>query len=150
MTIKNILSLSLVGAVAMSALPAFAEESASSASTSSERSLTHGQSIKENCAGLTGKERVTCIRDQSKKEDSRPLQKLKNVMKKAVKENCDEYKKGSEEFKSCAKSQKSSARSSVMSTMKEKHPKATKAIKKFIKKRHSEMENGSSSTSSAS
>jgi hypothetical protein len=149
---SRLLSFSIVGALALSAFPAFAEDAAissesssvstsaaSAASVSSASSkLNLGQRIKEKCHKLNGKSRVLCL-DETKLTDRKlaPSMMMKKVVKKMVKKNCNDYTKGSDEFKTCVSEQKEIG--------KEQSPKTAKMMKKMM-----ENKRGKGSSSSAS
>lgn len=155
---NRFLALSLMGALALSSLPAFAEdatfsesdssvssssassESMSAVSTSSQASARNlGQRIKDKCHKLSGKSRVLCMSGEKLSDRKLPPKMvMKKVMKKAVKKNCHDYTKNSPEFKTCVGEQKK--------IVKEQHPKAAKAIMKM----HENKKGMKGSSSSAS
>lgn len=143
---RRLLSLSIMGALALSSLPAFAEDAASSdsassmsssstnaasvssASASSAKSARNlGQAIKQNCAELTGRSREQCVKSTIVNRKVTGI--VKKAVKHTVKVNCNEHIKGTPEFHACVQEQKTIVKDAVMV----RHPKG-KMVEKTVKK----------------
>lgn len=125
---RRLVSLLAMGSIALTAVPAFAEDAstssaAESASSSSSSTATTaassssanrlkqsnlGRSIKVNCSRLSGKSRSQCVQGTIK--DRKMMGK--SVMKKPamrpamMEKTCSEFPKGTSNFQECVKAEK--------------------------------------------
>lgn len=130
-------SFSVIGVLALSALPAFAEDAMSSESTSSVSSSSAssvasqrnlGQSIKNKCQDLSGKSRELCVKGEILVNHKLPAKMImKKEVKHMAKKTCNAYVKDSPEFHSCVKQQKN--------LLMEKHPKMNMMQKMMLDKK---------------
>jgi len=124
---RRLVSLFAAGAIALTAVPAFADESSSSAAESSSTSSASttstaassssskrmkqnnlGQTIKQNCSKLSGKSRAECVHSTIKDRKMTGKSFVKKlVMRPAMmKKTCSEFPKRTPEFQECVKAEK--------------------------------------------
>lgn len=128
---RRLVSLFAAGAIALTAVPVFAEDASSSAASESSTSLSSsvgsasssstassdvrrmkqnnlGQTIKQNCSKLSGKSRAECVHStiKDRKMTGKSVMK-KPVMRPAMmKKTCSEFPKHTPEFQECVKAEK--------------------------------------------